>query len=108
LILYFAVFGSFHKAILNEDGQTQDLTVIGSVLYISVVKTVLLQILLDTYSFSWLYLGFMVATIKLIYAFLYFINHIPISSPELMGIMEILFTTAPALFNIFLTPILNA
>jgi hypothetical protein len=92
---------------MNADGKTEDLIIIGTTLYLATVKTVLLQTILDSYSFSLLYFGFILATLKLMYAYMIFISYVPFPTDSLVGIIGILFTSAPALFNIFLTPFVN-
>jgi hypothetical protein len=92
---------------MNKDGVAEDLTIIGTVLYISVVNTVLLQTVLNTFSFSWLYIGFMVASVKLIYAYLFLVSYVPFPTEALIGIITVIFSTAPALLNIFITPLVN-
>jgi hypothetical protein len=49
----------------------------------------------------------MLATLKIIYLYLTFVSYVPFPSDALLGIIGMLFTTAPALFNIFLTPFVN-
>jgi hypothetical protein len=41
-MLFMAVFGAFQSTSMNDDGVSEDITIIGTALYISVVNTVLL------------------------------------------------------------------
>jgi hypothetical protein len=49
----------------------------------------------------------MIGTLKLIYAYMAFVSYVPFPTHALLGILGIIFNTAPAMFNIFVTPFLN-
>ena len=99
------IFGSFREGIINADGHTEDLYLIGSVLYIAVVKAVLFKILLETYSYTVLYTIVFVVTVFCLYVYLMFISYTAMPPGDVMGLLTHIFACPAAWLNITLTPL---
>lgn len=79
-----------YTQILSEDGQVENLEIIGTVLYVSMVLSVLLHIAVETYSYSFIYILSQFTSIVLLIVYLIFSTYAYIShqgsSIDLYGI----------------------
>lgn len=91
--------------IVNEKGYCEDSNIVGTSLYIALVFTVLIQIALDTFAFSLLYILSHVLSLLILAGYLWFISDISFGNGDLMGTGHEIIATPTSLIAIFVIPL---
>lgn len=97
------IFNKFD--VLNASGMSQDETVLGTSMYIVVVFAVLLQITLDTYCYSWLYLASHLVSICILAGYLWLVTLLPLVSGDLLGAGSEIISSPTFIVSIFIIPL---
>jgi phospholipid-transporting ATPase len=103
VILIILTFVGF-PAIINPSGHTEDMNILGTVIYITLVLAVLLQIHLEIFCYSLLYFLSQLASIVLLIVFLIVISDSN-STPELIDVGRMISSSPISLFTIFMNAI---
>jgi magnesium-transporting ATPase (P-type)/class 3 adenylate cyclase len=95
------------RSVLNSSGYAEDQNITGSSIFIGLVFAVLLQIALDTYCFSLLYVLSHVFSVFILAAYLWFITDIRINNADLTGTGNEIIATPSILMAIFIVPLIT-
>ena len=93
------------RSTLNSSGYAEDQNIIGSSIYIALVFTVLLQIALETYCFSLLYILSHLLSVVILAGYIWFITDIGMNNTDLIGTGEEIIGTPSILLAIFIVPL---
>ena len=99
------LIGNNAALILNSSGYAEDKIIIGTSIYVGLVFTVLLQIALDTYCFSILYIFSHILSLAVLAGYIWFISIIDISNGDLIGSGNELINVPSMLISIFIVPL---
>ncbi|OMJ78300.1 hypothetical protein SteCoe_21934 [Stentor coeruleus] len=102
VILVILVFVGYPN-ILTIFGGTEDLISLGTVIYITLVGSVLLQIYIETYCYSLLYYTSQFLSVVFLIIFICIVGETKFPNDELLGIGYFLQTSPISLINIFFT-----
>ena len=100
LVIYFGIFPSL-KVALNPDGQTENFTLDGTVVFISLVLTVLAQISLEISTVSPFYVGSLLVSLLLLV--IYLLAGTFYDSSDLFGVLQLLFNNPNSVIRFLLT-----
>ena len=104
LIPIFFIYNKFD--ILNEQGMNQDQTLLGTCMYIAVVFAVLIQIALDTFCYSWLYIASHLLSILVLAVYLIFVSLVPLASGDMLGAGSEIIASPTMLLSLFFIPLI--
>ena len=104
LVLYYGIFPSLNVA-LSEEGRTEFLELDGTVLFIALVLTVLVQVSMEMSTITPVYVGSLVLSLLLLVIYLLVSSYIV--SSDLFNILPSIFLSPNALLR-FLIPVLGA
>ena len=105
-ILIPLLLGYNNYSVLNSAGRAEDSNITGTTLYIMLVLTVLIQIALDTYSFSFLYISSQVLSLLILAGYLWFISSVSFSNGDLLGTGQEISQSPISLLLIFIVPLI--
>ncbi|OMJ91440.1 hypothetical protein SteCoe_6020 [Stentor coeruleus] len=91
---------------LNSNGYAEDQNIIGSSIYIGLVFTVLLQIGLDTYCYSIMYILSHILSVIILGAYLALISSIKLTDRDLLGTGNEIIGTPSVLIAFFIVPLI--
>ncbi|OMJ73757.1 hypothetical protein SteCoe_27502 [Stentor coeruleus] len=102
IILVILVFVGYPK-ILTPTGETEDLTSLGTIIYITLVGSVLLQIYIETFCYSLLYYISQFLSIIFLIIFIIIVGETKFPNDELLGVGTLLRSSPISLITMFLT-----
>ena len=102
IILVVLVFVAFPR-IINPDGMTEDINILGTVIYITLVYSVLIQIHLSTFCYTLLYFVSQVVSIILLIIFISIISQTSAVNSELLGVGNNFSGSPISMINILIT-----
>ena len=100
--IFIFVFFYFHEDIVNENGKTNDLEMFGTVIFISMVFTILLQIILETSTYSLAYVVSFGTCVGLLIGFIFYANYFDdVNELSLLGVKDKIGESSLPFYNIF-------
>jgi phospholipid-translocating P-type ATPase (flippase) len=100
--IFLFVFFYFHQEIINEDGKTDDLEMFGTVIFLSMVFTILLQTILETSTYSVAYFLSHGACVSLLIGYVFYASaYDDVSEISLLGVQKKIGNSSLPFFNIF-------
>ena len=103
IIPCFFIYNGF--TIVNDLGMTQDQTVLGTSMYIVVVFAVLIQIALDTYCFSYLYIASHLLSVLVLAAYLWLVSLVEVGGGDLLGAGTEIISSPCIVISLFFIPL---
>jgi magnesium-transporting ATPase (P-type) len=104
LNLFILIPFTYHH-IMNEGGKTEDITIIGTVLFCSLVLTVLLQTFVVAETFNAIFIGSHAICIGMLIIYIFFVSFVPIQNSLLLGLFGNIGMSANSMFSILLPPL---
>ena len=105
-ILIPLLLGKNNFSVLNSEGYAEDSNITGTTLYIMLVLTVLIQIALDTYSFSFLYICSQGLSLLILAGYLWFISSVSFANSDLLGTGQEIAQSPKSFLLIFIVPLI--
>jgi hypothetical protein len=90
---------------MNEGGKTEDLTIIGTVLFCSLVLTVLLQTFVVAETYNVIFILSHVICLGLLIIYIFFVSFVPIYDTRLLRLFGNIGMSATSMFSILLPPL---
>jgi hypothetical protein len=87
-VLLLLVFVPYYRAIINEDGQTEDLTTIGTVMYSAAVFAVLFQTFNEAKSWNYVFLSSFGLCVFVLFLYLLFVSYLTFPDYSMFGVIE--------------------
>ena len=92
LSLVLLVFMSFYRTVMTEDGRTEDLITIGTVMYCATVLTVLFQIYVESRSVNIMFIGSFVLCLAALLVYVTFLSFVDFPDTTMLGVIISIFS----------------
>lgn len=100
--IFIFVFFYFHEDIVNETGKTDDLEMFGTVIFISLTFTILLQIILETSTYSLAYVLSIVTCAGFLIGYIFYASYFDdVNELSLLGVKIKIAESSLPFYNIF-------
>ena len=99
------LIGFFMTSILNNKGNAEDQTILETSIYIGLIFTVLIQMALETYCFSILYIFSQILSVAILVGYLCFVSLISINTDDLVGTGHEIIATPLLLIAFLIAPL---
>jgi hypothetical protein len=105
IFLLLLVFVPYYRAIINDDGQTEDLTTIGTVMYAAAVFAVLLQIFNEAKSVNLIFILSFAISAAFLFIYLLFVSLLTFPDYSMIGVLTSIFGAPVSVISIFIPPL---
>ena len=77
---------------MTEDGQTEDLTTIGTVMFVATVLTVLFQIFVEAKSLNIMFIGSFILIVAVLFVYITFLSFVDFPDSTMLGVIISIFS----------------